>query len=284
MRRICLVLLALVFEASAAHAQPGPSSNLAAVFNTGANIGFSVIRAAFSPPDQRPPQAAAEWMLKDMANARGWSAAVRACITFDATRFDAAAAQVQSGTVAGRLVPMFEQLYRDYQAAVRASPCTFGLPTAQNVESFFVASVLTGSATARASYFYYPTPIPSQVVGQIRQDFTGMRLGLPTAAACIGTMTPIATRIDEVERGLASAAGQASYTELVGIYQQIEQAAGVAACAGTPPAPQQPAACTAEVLIRTSCASVCPGAGVLLGVVQGGPDCIACVNRGCPRQ
>lgn len=286
---LCAAGIGVVFRASlglttvpvVAQERVGPPSNLASLFNTGANIGFSVIRAAYSPRDQPPPQAAADWMLKDMANAKQWSSALGACIAFDATRFDAAVSQVRAGTPAGRLLPMFEQLYKDYQVAVRSSKCTFGVPTLQNLEAFFVGAVLTGSATARASYFYYPTPLPAEVVPQIRQDFAGMRLALPQAT-CMGSAMPVLTRIDQIDGWLASAAGQAVYTELVGIYQQIEGAAGAAACAGAAAPPTPPPAvnsCVPETLIRTTCANVCQGAGVLLGVVQGSPDCVACVNR-----
>ena len=275
---------AIVAVSAAAPARgQGPAANLAAVFNTGANLGFSVIRAAYSPPDQPPPQAALDWMLKDLDNAKRWAAAAQSCVAFDASRFDNATRLVEARTPAGRLSPMFDQLYRDYQAAVRSSTCNFGLASPQFVEAFYLGAVFTGYATARASYFYYPTPIPAQVVAQMRQDFAGIRTALPAGVACTGDPRPVTTRLDQLEGWLASAAGQVVYTEMVGIYQAIEASAGKGACAAAPARSDTPpaASCTAETLIRTTCASVCKGATVMLGVVSGGPDCQACIAKGC---
>jgi hypothetical protein len=257
----------------------GPTPNLAAVFNTGANIGFSVIRAAYSPPDQPPPQAALDWMLKDLANAKGWAMLVQSCVAFDSARFDNVTRQVNARTPAGQLLPQFEQLYRDYQAAIRGARCNFGLQSPQHVEAFYLGAVFTGFATARASYFHYPTPVPPQVVAQIRQDFAGIRTALPAAAACSGSLASIATRLDEIENRLASAAGQVVYTDIVAVYQAIEASTGSAACAAAPTAPA--AGCTAESLVKTTCAAVCKGATVMLGVVSGGPECQACIAKGC---
>jgi hypothetical protein len=42
-----------------------------------------------------------------------------------------------------------------------------------------------------------------------------------------------------------------------------------------------PNSCTAELLLRTSCASVCRGAMIMLGVVSGSAECQTCVANGC---
>ncbi len=292
------------------------SASLAAVFNTAGNLGFAAVRAAYSAPDQPPPQAALDWIVRDFDSAKRWSGVVQSCIAFDATRFDRAAALATGRAPARDIWRAADQLYRDYQVAVRGSRCAFGLPNPSYLEAFFVGGLATGFATARASYFYYPTPLPAPVVAQIRQDFASMRGALP-AGSCMGAAAPMMSSLDYIEGRLATTPGQAIYNDMVGFYTAIESRAAATGCAASaapaiagtvpPPTPTAPVApapgevrgdvlppvgptapnarpadsCTVDVLLRTTCAAVCQGSTVLLGVVSGGPECQACIARGC---
>jgi len=244
-------------------------------------MGFATIRAAFSPPDQPPPQAAADWMLRDFATAREWAAAIAPCVPFDLGRFDQAAAIIRSTRVPARhLWQVADQLHRDYRTAVQNASCTLGLPTRQDLDAFYLGALFMGFATARASYFYSANAtIPPQVVEQITSDFATVRSALPALERCGAPASTIEAQMQAAQRWLGTVPGKDSYTEIAGIYQSIETALKNAKCGSGPAQKTDPAACMQSV-----CAGACRGAVVLLGVASGSPQCEQCLDQNCRQE
>lgn len=254
---------------------------LVALFNTAGNLGFATIRAAFAHPDQPLSQAAADWMVKDYANAKQWGGALASCVAFDLTRLDTAAALVRNARASARdLWQVADQLHRDYRTAAGRASCTLGLPGLQQVDAFYLGALFMGFATARASYFYSAeTPVPQAVVEQIGGDFATVRSGIKSAESCLGSTAPFDAQMDAAQRRLGVVPGKDSYNEVVAVYIAIETALKSSRCGGTSsvaPPPTPGGSC-----MQTACAAACQGAVILLGQVSGSPDCVACMSKNC---
>lgn len=279
--------LAAVFGLSGAVETQAPGgATLVSLYNTAGNMGFATIRSGYSPPDQPVPQAAAEWLLVDFSNMRQWGGTIApACVAFDLSRFDTGAALVRSTRPpASQLYQLIDQLHRDYRAAVQASTCSFGVGSKQQLDAFYVAALYMGFATGRASYFYYDTPTPREIAGQIAGDFTNVRAGLAAVDSCIGSSATVDAQMNAVLGRIGTIPGKQTYTEIAGIYQVVEGMAKNARCPATPTTGsddfgqrigERPSC------MQKACAQPCQGAQALLGVVSGPPECQACMAKNC---
>jgi hypothetical protein len=258
---------------------PAPATNLVSLFNVAGNLGFATIRLSYSNPAEPLPQPVVDWLIRDFPNARQWAAPLTSCIPFDLARFDQATAVSRSGALSRDIWPTVDRLHRDYATAVGQASCTLGLPDAQQLHAFFMGGLFTGFSVARASYFAGAPPLHAGVITQIRGDVPAIKGGYAAAAGCGAGIAALSNRLDSVIARLGAVSGSESWQDLVGVYQATEAALQAGTCVGRPPSP--PAG--DQSCREKNCAAACKGAVMLLGVLSGSPECMACMEKFCKR-
>ena len=271
-------------QGSVANAQGvGPSGpSMVALFNTAGNLGYASIRAAYSPPDAPLPPAPQQWTVIDYSNIRQWSNLNASCIGFDLTRFDAAGAYASANRLTARqMLQLASDLQSEYRAALQRTACAFGYSSPQERDAFWVTAFTIGTATARASFHYYPNaPTPALVANHIAADLTVVRNALPLIQRCAGPTTTVERQIQGALGRLGAVSGQDSYADIAGIYAALENGLKLSPCAAGPAATPTAVQCDRSQ-VPPACAEVCRDSVVLLGTASASAECQACIDRVC---